>query len=175
MIRVRLALAACVAVALSAAAVQAQQPKPAPEMDKLKTMVGTWDALVKTDGGDSKSTAVYKVDLGGMWVSSDFTGEFGGMKFHGKGMDTYDPVKKKYVSVWMDSMSTSPMILEGTFDKDGKVLTMTGEGPGHDGKPAKFKSISSMKDKDSMTFTMFILDKDGKEQKMMTIDYTRKK
>ena len=40
-----------------------------------------------------------------------------------------DPAKKKYINVWFDSMSTAPMIMEGTYDKDNKVLTTTGEGP----------------------------------------------
>ena len=35
--------------------------------------------------------------------------EFGGQKFQGHGMDCYDPVKKKYVGIWVDSWSTAPM------------------------------------------------------------------
>jgi hypothetical protein len=176
MSRVRVILVLCVAAALPVATVRAQQPpKPGPEIEKLKALEGTWDATVKMMGNESKATATYKMGVGGMWLVSDFEGEFGGMKFQGKGMDTYDASKKKYISVWVDSMSTSPMVMEGSYDKDGKILTMTGEGPGEDGKPTKYKSVSEMKDKDSMLFKMYTVGKDGKDAEMMTITYKRKK
>jgi hypothetical protein len=176
-IRARWFLAACAAAVLTAAAARAQPapPKPGPELDKLKALEGTWEATIKAGGMESKGSVTYKMDLGGLWLVSDFQSDFGGQKFQGKGFDSYDAGKKKYVTVWVDSMSTAPLHMEGTFDKDGKVLTMTGEGPGEDGKPTKFKTTSEMKDKDSMTFTMYTLDKDGKDQEMMTITYKRKK
>ena len=36
------------------------------------------------------------------------------MKFSGRWFDTSDTGKKKSVSVWLDSMSTTPMVMEGT-------------------------------------------------------------
>ncbi len=71
-------------------------------------------------------------------------------------------------------MSTSPVITEGTYDKDGKMLTMTGEGPGLDGKPMKYKLTTEHKDKDSMFFTMYGPGPDGKEGPMFTITYKRR-
>jgi hypothetical protein len=168
-------LIVCVLGALAGPAVWAQPPKPAPEMERLKKFEGNWDATIKMGDMESKATATYKIDLGGMWLVGDFQGEFGGMKFQGKGMDTYDANKKKYVSVWIDSMSSSPLILEGNPDKDGKVMTMTGEGPGENGKPTKLKTTSQWTDKDTVVWTMATLDKDGKDQPMMTITYKRKK
>jgi hypothetical protein len=169
-------LVLCAAAALPLATVRAQQPpKPGPEIEKLKALEGTWDATIKMQGGESKGTATYKMGVGGMWLVSDFEGDFGGMKFQGKGMDTYDAGKKKFVTVWVDSMSSSPMIMEGEYDKDGKVLTLIGEGPGEDGKPTKYKSVSQLKDKDTMLFTMSAVGKDGKDAEMMTITYKRKK
>jgi hypothetical protein len=173
---VRFFLILCAAVVPTRAVrAQPQFPKPAPEMEKLNVLEGTWDATVKTGGMESKATATYKTDLGGMWLISDFQTEFGGMKVQGKGLDSYDPAKKKYVTVWVDSMSTSPLVMEGTYDKDGKALTMTGEGPGQDGKLTRFKSVSEMKDKDSMVFTLYEVGKDGKDHEMMSITYKRKK
>jgi hypothetical protein len=130
---------------------------------------------MKMGDAESKGTMVWKMDLGGLWLVSDFQGDFGGMKFSGKGMDGYDPIKKKYVSVWVDSMSTSPMLSEGTYDKDGKTLTMTGEGPGADGKPAKYKMTTEYKDKDTIFWTMYGPGPDGKEGMQFTISYKRRK
>src|SRR5260370_6695525 len=153
----------------------AQQPvKPGPEHEALRKMEGTWDAVVNLGGMESKGTMTYKMELGGLWLTSHFEGGFGDQKFEGRGLDSYDAAKKKYVGVWADSMSTSPMVSEGQYDKEGKVLTMTGEGPGMDGKPAKFKMTTERNGKDTMVFTMYMADKDGKEQEAMSITYKRK-
>jgi hypothetical protein len=146
-------------------------PTPGKEHERLKQLVGTWDAV--TDYG--KGTMTFTMGLGGLWLIGDFEGEFGGLKLQGKGLDTYDSATKKYRSVWVDSFTTGPRILEGNLDKDNKVMTMTGEGPGHDGKPGKFKSVTEFKDADTMNFTLFMLDKDGKEQPTVKITYKRKK
>ncbi len=173
---VRWSLVLCVAAMLLAPAARAQEPaRPGPEHEQLKKLVGTWEATIKFMGGESQGSVTYKMDLGGLWLVSDFQADFGGMKFQGRGLDTYDAGKKKYVSVWIDSMSTTPMLSDGTYDKEGKVLTMTGDGPGPDGKMIKHKMVSEMKDNDNMVFTMSSPDKDGKDQVMMTIVYRRKK
>jgi hypothetical protein len=164
------------AVALSglitSAASTQEPPKPGPEHEVLKKQVGTWDATMKMEGMESKGVATYKMDLGGLWLASTFEGEFGGMKFSGRGMDSYDAAKKKYVGVWVDSMSTSPMVMEGTYDKEKKTLTMTGEGPGMEGKPTKYKAVSTMPDDDTINFGMYIADS---PQPAFTIVYKRKK
>jgi hypothetical protein len=113
--------------------------------------------------------------LGGFWLVSDFQGQFAGTKFEGKGLDTYDPTKKKYVSIWVDSMAPTPLIMEGGYDKDNKILTLTGEGPGMDGKMTKYKAVLELKDNDTMLFSLSNPGKDGKDQVMMTITYKRKK
>jgi hypothetical protein len=152
-----------------------EPPKPGPEFDHLKNLVGTWDAAIKFSGGESKGTMTYKMELGGLWLVGAFEGEFGGQKFEGRGLDSFDNGKKKYVSVWVDSMTTTPMITEGTYDKDSKTMTMAGESPGQDGKPTKVKTITTVKDKDHLEFVMFMGGKEGKGEEMMTINYTRKK
>ena len=97
------------------------------------------------------------------------------MKFQGRGLSTYDAAKKKYIEVWADSMSTSPMLMEGTYDKAGKVLTSTGEGPGIDGPNTKYKSTLELKDNDTLVMTMATTGKDGKSNEMMTATFKRKK
>jgi hypothetical protein len=97
------------------------------------------------------------------------------MKFQGKGLDTYDSATKKYRSVWVDSFSTSPRTMEGNLDKDDKFMTMTGEGRGPDDQPVKFKSITEIKDVDTVNFSLFMVEKDGNERSMVNITYKRKK
>src|SRR5262249_52730841 len=122
-----------------AGAARAQQPaKPGPEHEHLKQLEGIWEANVNFGGQESKGTMTYKMNLGGMWLIGNFEGETFGQKFQGKGMDSYDANSKKYVSVWIDSMSARPMISEGTLDPEKKIMTMTGEGPGPEGKTTKY-------------------------------------
>jgi hypothetical protein len=142
---------------------------PGKELEHLKQMVGTWDA----ESESGKGTMTYTMGLGGLWLIGDFDGEFGGIKFEGKFLDTYDSETKKYRSVHVSSFTTGVRIMEGTLNN--KVMTMTGEGPGHDGKPGKFKSITEFKDADTVNFTLFMADKDGKEQPVVKITYKRKK
>jgi hypothetical protein len=173
--QVRLAVAALVVgmVLTPWATAQPPQPKPGPEHDMLKTLVGTWDATVKYGDQESKGTMVYKLELGGMWLVGNYEGEFGGTKFQGKSLDTYDPLKKKYVNIWVDSMSARHMTFEGTFDKDKGMLTMFGEGIGMDGKPVKYKEVTHYKDNDTMVFTMSTVG-DG-DNPQLTITYKRRK
>ena len=147
-------------------------PKPGPEHDVLKKMVGTWDLTMKFAGSESKGSVTYKMELDGMWLVSNLEGEVFGAKFFGKGLDSYDAKKKKYVSVWFDSMTSSPMVMEGSYDKDKKSLVLAGDGIGLDGKASKNKSVTEMVDDDTMKFSMW--SGDGKEP-AFTILYKRKK
>lgn len=164
-----LALFACVTL------VHAQeQPKPGKEHEKFKSMVGEWDATMKFGGMESKAKASYKLDFGGFYLVEDFEGDFGGMKFQGRGQMGYCPIKKKYFTIWIDSMSASPVMMAGNYDESGKTLTEEGEGPGQDGKMAKYKSVSTLVDNDTMEMKMFMVA-DGKDNEAFSITYKRKK
>ena len=69
-------------------------------------------------------------------------------------------------------MSTNPMVMEGTYDKEKKTLTMIGDGMGMDGKPAKWKSVSTMPDDDTIEMSMYVGDA---KEPMFTVTYKRKK
>ena len=165
---------AAVALLMFAAPFAAAQelPKPGPEHELLKKWVGNWDATMKMMGMESKGVATYKMELGGLWLTSTFDGEVAGMKFSGRGLDSYDAGKKKYVGIWVDSFSTSPMTLEGTYDKEKKTMTMSGEGPGEGGKPMKYKTVTELKDDDTVNFSMYMGDV---KEPSFTIVYKRKK
>lgn len=163
-------------VLLLAGLVVAQQPelpKPPPEIAVLKKAEGTWEMTAKSPLGETKGTAVYKMELGGFWLASTVEMEMApGIKFSGRGMDSYDSNKKKYVAVWFDSMNSSPLLLEGMLDPATKTMTMTGDGPGPDGKIIKHTIKTIWKDDDHFTFNMF--HGESKES-VFTIEYKRKK
>ena len=168
----RMIAAVTMAAVLAGAAAAQELPKPGPEHKLLKKLEGTWDTTMKVGGKEPTGVMTYKMELGGLWLVGSLESDLNGQKFFGKGLDTYDAGKKKYVSVWFDSMSTTPMTMEGDYDKEKKTLTLVGDGPGMDGKPAKWKSVSEMKDDDTIHMSMYVGDA---KEPMFSIIYKRKK
>ena len=172
---------ACLAIALLASAVFAQEtPKPGPEHDLLKQFAGEWDAAMKCTSPtgetvESKGTYSAKMEVAGLFLVTEFKATLMGTPFFGRGINGYDPAKKKFTGVWVDSMSPAIYTTTGEFDKAGKVLTETMEGPGPDGKAMKFRLVNEVKDQDHVNFKIFMAGEDGKEMKMMETEYTRKK
>jgi hypothetical protein len=164
-------------LAISTLCVAQEPAKPGKEHAELKKLEGVWDAAMKMPGMPEAMPGVvtYKMECDGMWLTSDFRMDVPGFKFQGRGTDGYDQTKKKYVGIWVDSMSSAPMIMEGTLDPATKTTTMTGTGPGQDGQPQKFKTVTKEVDADHMTFEMFMVGADDKETSAFTIDYTRRK
>ena len=160
---------------LAAGPLEAQQdaPKPGPEHAFLKEGVGAWDATVKSNGKESKGTLNCQSVLNGLWLLEQYKGEAAGVPFEGRGATSYDPSKKKFVNIWIDSMSTSPMHSEGTYDKDKKVLTLLGNMPMPDG--TTIKSTITVTYKDANTKVMSLKgNMDGKEFELVEITYVRK-
>lgn len=159
-------------------------PKPSDEHKILMEDVGTWDATVKTFMGGpdsdplvSKGVETNEAMFGGFWVLSRFEGSFGPAKFEGRGQFGYDPVKKKYVGTWIDSMSTILSVLEGTYDPKTKTMTYVGDGYDPDHK-AKFtqKMVTTTKDDGTRVFTLYMkFEGEPKEAKFMEITYTKRK
>jgi hypothetical protein len=155
-------------------------PKPGPEHDVLKTDVGAWDATVESWMAPGQPAMVSKGTetntlLGGMWLVTEFKGDFMNMPFAGHGVMGYDANKKKYVSTWVDSMSTGLMLGEASYDPATKTMTGWVEATDPSGKPQKMKETSEHKDPDTRVFTMYMTGPDGKEMPGMRITYKRKK
>lgn len=169
-----------VALLLALAPLIAQErPKPQAEHEKLAQSVGTWDAVIQSVGMDgtlhtSKGVSVQRVGPGGFWLIDDFAGECMGAKCTGYGALGYDPIKRVCVQSWVFSMSPSLMVWTGTFDKTGKVLTMTGEAPSMDGTMIKMRKVTTWASADSMTIEVFMVMPDGKELSTMTLACTRR-
>ena len=165
-------IALLVAALLVVPAWAQEPPKPGPEHELLKKQEGTWTTTMKAGGQEFKGTVTYKMELGGLWLVGALESDLAGQRFFGKSLDTYDAGKKKYLGVWADSMGTTPLLMEGTYDNETKQLTMIGEGPGMDGKLTKWKSVSTMPDNDTINMSMFVGDA---KEPMFTITYKRKK
>ncbi len=161
-------------LALAAQLTAQEGVKPGPEHAMLKAWEGAWDTTIKAGGGEpTKGTATCKVGLNGLWLFETFKGEIAGMPYEGRGATSYDPAKKKFVGVWMDSMSASVMLSEGTYDKQTKTTTMVGDMPMPDGKTIKATMTTVAKDADTKVFTLKG-SADGKEFEMIQVTYRRR-
>lgn len=179
-----LAFACLSAWSLASTATAQEIQQPLPEHKTLAADEGTWDATIKmyTAGPDaepavSKGSEVNEVLPGGLWVISRFEGEFAGAKFFGRGQFGYDPVKKKYVGTWLDSMSTALSVLEGEYDAETKTMTFTGDGFDPVQK-VKFsqKMVTKSKDDGTRVFTLYMkFEGQPAEAKFMEITYTKRK
>jgi Protein of unknown function (DUF1579) len=159
-----------------AAPLTAQQPemvKPGPEHAFLKEGEGTWDATAKSMGKESKGVLKCKMALNGLWMIEHYQGKIEGEAFEGHGATSYDPGKKKFVNVWIDSMATLPMVSEGTYDKAKKTMTLAGNMPMGEGKSVK--STITITYKDANTKVLSLKGNiDGKELEFVEITYKRR-
>lgn len=164
--------------------------KPGENHQLLADMVGSWNYTVKmwmdpssTKPEESKGTAVRKSMMDGRYFVMDVTGkmEMPGpdgkktpMTFKGMAIEGYDNVKKKFVSSWVDSMSTMIMVSEGTYDPASKTFTYNAECEMMPGMHTKIREVIKIVDKDHHTFEWYE-NRGGQETKTMEIAYTRKK
>jgi Protein of unknown function (DUF1579) len=150
-----------------------------PEIDVLKKWVGSWEATIESTGRDGKAVtnaakATAKLS-GGRWLVTDFDGTFLGAPFIGHEVIGYDPVAKKYVLNWVDSMATSFSTGEGLYNPQTKTFTLTVTGRDDStGKMTTWRQVDIWKDADHHDWTLRTISaKDAKEQIQMTIRYHR--
>ena len=148
----------------------------------LEPLVGSWNAKITswmapgsapiTSDGTSEIAWV----LGGRYLQQKHEGTFLGQPFSGIGYTAYDNYKKQYLGTWMDNMGTSILSMAGTADPTGKTLAMEGKMDDFlTGRVMAIRSTLRIVDGAHNVYEMWAPGPDGKEYKMMEIDYTRKK
>jgi hypothetical protein len=160
----------------------AAQSTPGPTHKALEGAVGSWDVKTKmwmapgAPPAESAGTSENKMILGGRFLEQRYEGTMMGQPFSGIGVTGYDNYKKKVVATWIDSMSTSVMVMQGAGDKTGKVITCFGTMDDVVAKkPMKVKSKVTFVDADHHTYESWHTGPDGKWSQDLQISYTRKK
>jgi Protein of unknown function (DUF1579) len=179
--RLVLLTVACIALAADRAGAQGPpMPQPSPQHEILMHGVGVWDATTKVwptpdaQPVTGQGKEIDKMLEGGMWLMSRYESDFGGMKYVGEGAFGYDPIEKKYVGGWIDSMSPYMAISKGDYDAATKTMTMITETRDPStGKPVTQKQVSRMIDHNTRTFEIQQKGDDGKYWKMLEIQYKR--
>jgi len=106
---------------------------PGAQHKMLEESVGTWDAEVKMwMNGPKGEPMVQREQAKAKWSlgkipSTGFHRGDDGTALRGNGIHRLRQFKKKYVSFWIDNMSTGMSTMDGVLDKDGKSVTMWGK------------------------------------------------
>lgn len=184
---------------LAASVVMAKDKKPEKQMDpqammemyqklatpgephkQLASLAGSWTTKTKEwmEPGKPPTEADGSVEmrmlLDGRFLQQDFTGEMMGQPYTGVGITGYDNLRKKYVSIWLDTMGTGPFMMEGTASGDGKTITLKGQHAEPGGGHMTHRAVWKIVDSNTQTFDMWGAHGGGKEMKEMEIVYTRK-
>jgi hypothetical protein len=154
---------------------------PGKNHEFLKKYAGSWNIEMKSwmqpGAPPMTSTGTMKNELifDGRYVRCEFEGAMMGQTFKGLEIIGYDLFQNKYVTFWIDNMSTPFFLTTGTLDAAGMVLTDVGSWPDPmTGGSQKVKNVTTFKSPDKFVFEMFMVMPDGKDFKSMELTATRK-
>jgi len=144
------------------------------------SLAGSWTTKTKEwmepdkPSMESTGSAEMKMLLDGRFLQQEFTGDMMGQPYSGVGISAYDNLRKRYVTMWIDSMGTGIFTMEGTASADGKTITLKGQHAELGGGQMTHRAVWKIVDSNTQTFDMYGTHEHGKEMKMMEITYTRK-
>ena len=156
---------------------------PGKNHEVLAKSVGTWTGkstmwmFPGSEPMNSECSVAISSLMDGRYTKVEWTGDMPGMgPFKGFGINGYDNSAGKFVSTWIDSMSTGIMYGTGELSADGKTLTwkFTFTCPVTK-KPAVMRQIETTNADGTKTLDMFGPEpKSGQEFKMMHIELAKK-
>ena len=144
------------------------------------TLAGSWTTQTKEwmepgkPPSESTGTAEIKTLLDGRFLYQEYNSQMMGQPYSGIGIDGYDNLTKKYVTVWIDTMGTSIFFMEGTASPDGKTITLRGSHPEPGGGKMTHRAVWKIVDNDNQIYEMYGAHGKEKEIKFLEIIYTRK-
>lgn len=186
---------ALVAGALLVAAPQSQAQEMTPEMmaawsenttpgehhQVLNGGVGKWEQKLTIwmapgappTESTSTSTAAWTFD--GRWIEENITGTVMGMPFQGRSLMGYDNFRDEYVSIFMDNMSTAPMIARGTYEPATRTFTLTGTMDDFvvGTRDIPFRQVTTITDDTHARMEMYAPGPDGNEFLTFRVETTK--
>ncbi len=158
-------------------AAMAKLGQPGPQHKDLGKMVGNWTAktsfVMGPDAPPMEGSGSMSVEwvLGGRFIKSSFKMDFMGQPFEGLSYMGYDNAHQRYVSTWMDTMTTNIMYMTGDKEEEQMVMQGTATTPMGDNP---MKIVSEWTGDDTMTDKFYDQMPDGSWVNSATITYTRK-
>jgi hypothetical protein len=146
----------------------------------LASLAGSWTTKIKEwmEPGkpptESTGSAEMKMLLDGRFLQQEFTGNMMGHPYSGIGISAYDNLRKRYITTWIDTMSTGIFTMEGTASADGRTITLKGQHAEPGGGHMTHRAVWKIVDSNTQTFDMYGTHGHGQETKMLEITYRRK-
>jgi hypothetical protein len=146
----------------------------------LAGLAGTWTTRTRSWMEPDKApmettgTCEQKLLLDGRYLQQIYTGDMMGEPFTGINILGYDNHTGKYVSTWIDSMSTGIYFFEGTASADGRTITQESSYDDPVKGPTLWRSITRIRDDNTLEYEMYLTPKGGKQEKVMEMVVTRK-
>ena len=149
----------------------------------LDAFIGNWNIAMQCwMSADAKpeisqGTSSIHWIMGGRFFQEDFKGMSMGKPFEGLGVVGYDTIRGEYTSTWLDNMATGIMVGSAQYDAATKTFNenATMSCPLTMEKNRPMRSVIKSADADHFTREMYMKDKEGKEFKMMDLNYERVK
>ena len=154
---------------------------PGPRHKTLANLEGSWTTKTKAWTEPDKppmegtGTCEQRMLPGGRYLQQEYTGEMMGSPFTGINIIGYDNHTKKYVSAWIDSMSTGIYYFEGTAGASGKTITQKSNYDDPVRGPMVWRSVTRIVDRNTLRYEMYLTPKKGKEERIMEMTVTRKR
>lgn len=153
--------------------------KPGAPHQLLAGLEGRWTTRTRAwMGGDqppveSTGTCEQRMILGGRYLQQEYTGEMMGEAFSGINLIGFDNQSKKFVSIWVDTMSTGIYYFEGKASPDGKSITQESHYDDPDKGPVIWRSVTRFVDENTLEYVMYLIADGGKAEKMSEMTVTR--
>lgn len=155
---------------------------PGAEHDRLASLEGAWTVSGKfwTEPGAAPIVATHsstmRMALGNRYLIEELDGALWGEEFRGMGITAYDNVEQRYVTTWIDNMSTGVLILTGEYDREADAVIMTGHytDPVSEERQA-LRSVERVTEDGARVYEHWEVSEDGVEFKVMELVYRRKK
>jgi hypothetical protein len=123
---------------------------------------------------ESTGMCEQKLLFDGRYLQQVYTGDMMGEPFTGINLLGYDNHTRKYMSVWIDSMSTGIYYFEGAASADGKTITQVCSYDDPVKGPCDWLSVTRIRDDKTLEYEMYLTPKGGKKEKMMEMTAVRK-
>jgi len=155
---------------------------PGEGQKRLNFLVGTFDVKVliwidpTKPPNESQATAITTWVLGHRYVQTMLSGFVMGEAWQGIGYAGYDNLAKEYVACYMDTGSTGMEWYKGGLDADGKVGKLTATIiDAMTLKPSKLEMRLAIDPGGDHVTSLWQSDATGKMNKIMELQYKRKK
>jgi hypothetical protein len=123
---------------------------------------------------EGTGTCEQRMILGGRYLQQEYTGTME-EPYSGVNVIGFDNHSKKYMSTWIDSMSTAIYCFEGTGSQDGSTITQECAYDDPVRGPLHWRSVSRIVDADTLVYEMYITPQGGIERKEMEMTVSRKR